>query len=142
VKELQPHPEVERSYAELREEFRATHLADLRSQFADHKYARRWNWIKELGERYPSPVDWALEMLKRLDAPVKLDFGLSETPESLGEKLNKQAIAALEHEQVTWDDSVEGVVDHDAAPMPDHRTLTDDEICDYVEREIERSREK
>lgn len=133
------HPDQQPSYHELREEFRATHLADLHSQFGQ-RHSRGWNQIiTELGRKEFTPEGWALEMLRRLDALVVQDFGLPEAPEALSRKLEEQGQASLLHESVTWDPSVEGTADHDASPC-DLSSMTDDQISDYVAREIERSK--
>lgn len=145
MREIQPHPEIRRSYYELRQEFRAQALENLRNRF-NAKHIRGWNAIVERASRqmYTARA-WALEMVRRVGecSPITtLDFGLKRCPPALGQKIEGLAEKADLHESVTWASNVEGVIDHDAPWMPDPDTMTDDEICDYVESAIEFSREK
>lgn len=146
MKEIQPHPEIERSYYELREEFRAQALENLRNRF-NARHVQGWNSIVERPSRQMYTArGWALEMVRRLGecsgGVSSLDFGLARCPNGLGEKIEALAEKADLHETVTWAADVEGVIDHDAPFLSDLESMTDDEICDYVDRAIERSREK
>lgn len=136
MRELAPHPEEQRSYAELREEFRAAHLIDLRSQMSKHPIG--WGVIGEPGRsraHYDSE-SWAREMLRHLDTPVNQTFALDRVPESVWKQMAEQAEKSLLHESVTWSDDVGGVVDHDAAPCAPIESMTEEEICNYVEAAI------
>lgn len=138
--EIIPHPDEQRSYAELRSEFRSEALANLRAQFSG-THPLGWNMIGDsttARDKY-SADDWAYEMLCRLDGHVQQDFGLREVKLTWSARLEKEAQAALLHESATWDDSVSGVTDHDAPACPPVELMTDDQICDYVNKSIEDS---
>ena len=79
MREISPHPEQQRTYAELREEFRAENQKRIHSQLMTHPVG--WGVLSDLParDRY-SKEDWRDDMLRRLDAPVSLDFGLSDVP--------------------------------------------------------------
>jgi hypothetical protein len=133
--ELTPHPDEQRSYAELRSEFRATHLADLRSQMQPHSHG-----LMRIGDLLPSsPPERSRALDGALCDPVRQDFGLDSVPTRFGPELESLAQKALLHESVTWDDSVSGVTDHDAPPCPDVTSMTDDDLCDYVDYAIKES---
>jgi len=136
-----PHPDEERSYAELRSEFRAASLAFLRASYADYRHQLGWDVIGDpaTARAHYSAEQWRDQMLLRMDAPVEQDFGLTEAQHTWSARLEKEAQAALAHEQVTWDDSTAGVVDHDAPPCADVTTMSDDDLCDYVDRSIKES---
>jgi len=175
--ELTPHPDAERSHAELRSEFRASALANLRSQYAGH-HPVGWQMIGDTStsrDKY-GPSDWGYEMLCRLDGHVTQDFGLqpgkhyyqcskcsfrsNATNDSvpsctyhgdtmaleftddmmrLSVRLENLAKESVLHESATWDDSVAGVTDHDSPACAPVESMTDDEICDYVNKSIEDS---
>jgi hypothetical protein len=138
--ELIPHPDSQRSYAALRAEFRASALAALRDQYAGH-HPVGWLMIGDSAharDRYDAE-SWSFEMLHRLDEPVTQDFGLDSVPAAVSVKLEEQAQAAALHESVTWDDSVSGVCDHDAPPCQDVHTMTDVQLCDYIDAAIKES---
>ena len=140
-REITPHPEEQRSYAELRDEFRQTALVNLRGQFNSH-HELGWSMIGDPARsraRY-SPEEWVKEMLLRLDEPVTQEFGLDDIPFTVSVKLEQQAQAAMLHESATWSDEVSGVVDHDA-PACDLAAMSDDQVCDYIADAIERSRD-
>lgn len=132
---LTPHPEEQRSLAELREEYRAKHRAELRWQMTHHL---GWGVIgaPEKSRVHYSAEEWAREMLTRLDAPV--NWELSGEVKEAG-KLEELAQKALLHEQVTWAEGTEGTVDHDAPPCKPVHLMTDEEIVRYVDHAIERS---
>lgn len=138
IQELIQHPDIERSAFELRAEFRAMRRAEIHSQLQSHPC--RWGVLADgpARDRFDT-THWAMEMMHRLDSPVTQDFGLIEVPRSLGERLETLAHKAILHDSVTWDDSVEGTVDHDAPPCADVTTMTDSELCDYVDRAIQES---
>jgi hypothetical protein len=133
--ELTPHPDEQRTYAELRSEFRAAHLADLRSQMHPHSHGL-WR-IGYLLSTDPELRARALD--SAMCAPVRQDLGLDFAPAKLGSELESLAQKSLLHESVTWDDSVSGVTDHDAPPCPDVASMTDDDLCDYVDYAIKES---
>jgi hypothetical protein len=133
--ELTPHPDEQRTYAELRSEFRAAHLADLRLEMHPHSHG-----LMRIGDLLPSsPIDRVRALDSAMSAPVRQDFGLDSAPAKLGSDLESLAQKSLLHESVTWDDSVSGVTDHDAPPCPDVTTMTDDQLCDYVYYSIKES---
>lgn len=143
--EIVPHPEEQRSYAELREEFRADALANLRSKY-EGQHPLGWNMVgdhardhfsQEYAPGQTSP--WALEMLRWLDEPVSQDFGLGAVPFTESVKIEEQAQRALLHEQVTWEEGTEGTVDHDAPACAPVETMSDEELADYVDRSIKES---
>jgi len=136
VKDILPHPEQQRSYAELREEFRAEALSNLKKQMTCHHL--NWSVIgdPEKSRAKFTAYDWTLEMLKHLDDPCSQSFNLNSVPDKLWSRLSRYASESLLHESATWDDSVAGVTDHDAPPMPDPFEMSDDEICDYVEKVV------
>lgn len=130
-----PHPEEQRTYAELRTEFRADNLERIRSEFAG-QHPVGWNMIGDpttARDGY-SASQWRDEMLKRMDEPVIQDFGLSEVPLSVWIKMADQAVNAEYHDSVTWEEGE----DQDASPC-DLSSMSEDEICDYVDREIRES---
>jgi hypothetical protein len=133
--ELTPHPDEQRTYAELRSEFRATHLSSLRLEMHSHSHG-----LMRIGDLLPSdPLARALALDSAMCAPVRQDFGLDFAPAKLGSDLESLAQKSLLHESVTWDDSVSGVTDHDAPPCPDVTSMTDDDLCDYVDYAIKES---
>lgn len=140
MREIQPHPEEQRSYAELREEFRAEHTSNLRAQMSSHH--RGWCVIgdPESSRVHFTASQWARELDKHLCEPVTQDFGLNSVPQAMWEWLEDLASKSLLHDSVTWEDSVEGVVDHDASPCPPVESMTDYEICEYVDRSIKESK--
>jgi len=141
-----PHPDEQRSLAELRSEFRASALANLRAQYTS-RHQVGWNIIGDPATARPrySAEQWAMEMDRHLLDPVTQDFGLGAAdPYSYptfywAQKLEKQAQAALEHDSVTWADGTEGVVDHDAPACADVTTMSDDDLCEYVDYAVKES---
>lgn len=142
IREIEQHPEQQRTYAELRTEFRTAALERIRDSYTgyhpigwamsgDPIYAR---------DRYTAE-EWSCLMDRRLREPVTQSFGLDSAPLSLGEELESLAQKSMLHESVTWDASVEGTVDHDAPACADILRMSDDDICAYVESAIEASRE-
>ena|SRR6202140_4142333 len=134
-----PHPDEQRTYAELREEFRAANRERIHDNLLTHPLG--WG---VLGDPSKSRVrftaeEWSLQMLFHLDAPVTQDFGLGDVPAKFIARIEAQVRAALEHDSVTWDDSVPGVVDHDAPPCCDVGAMSDDELCDYIDTAIKES---
>lgn len=131
-----PHPDEQRSYAELRKEFRLTHRQSLIDQMSTHPLG--WGIIGDplrARDRYTAE-EWAIELDHHLLTPVIQDFSLDRVPVEMWDRLAKLAHNSLLHESVTWDDEVEGVVDHDAPPCPPVDTLTDEQLCQYVEDSI------
>lgn len=133
--DVTPHPDEQRTYAELREEFRAASLAFVRTNYAGH-HPIGWQMIGDysMARDVFNAEDWCREMLSHLDAPVKQDFGLGNVPLAWSIRLEKQAQAAAAHDSVTWDEGV----DQDAPPC-DLAGMTDDDLCDYVDRSIKES---
>jgi hypothetical protein len=138
--EITPHPDEQRSLAELRSEFRSESLANLRSQYAG-KHELGWNIIgdPETSRSHFTPEQWAYEMDRHLLSPVSQDFGLNDVPSATSVKLEKQAQAALSHDEVTWSDDTEGVVEHDAPACCEVGQMTDEQLCEYVDRSIKES---
>jgi len=138
--ELTPHPDEQRSLAELRSEFRAQHLADLRSQYAGY-HPVGWAMIgdPEMSRSQFTAHEWSEQMLRWLDAPCTQDFGLPAVPAATVDRLYKLAEESLLHESATWDSSVDGVTDHDAPPCADVLTMTDEQLCTYIDQAIEAS---
>ena len=68
------------------------------------------------------------------------DFGLADVPMALSEKVEDLAQKALLHDDVTWEDSVDGVTDHDAPACPDVLRMSDEDLCSYVDAAIKGSR--
>jgi hypothetical protein len=139
---ITPHPEQERSYAEMRDEYRAQNLQRIRGLLKDY----RLNGVKM--KLMGRPLDLQGEarskaLLAALDEPVTQDFGLGDVPMELSVKLEDLAQESVAHDSVTWDDSVEGVVDHDAPEIliPVEK-MTDEELLLYVDTAIENSRRK
>ena len=135
-----PHPDEQRTYAELREAFRAAHLAMLRDQYSGY-HPLGWAMVGDPArarDKYDAE-GWSFEMLHHLDAPVTQDFGLTEARNTWSARLEKEAQAALAHDSVTWNDDVAGVADTDAPPCADVGAMTDDELCDYIDRSIKES---
>jgi hypothetical protein len=133
--ELTPHPDEQRSYAELRSEFRATHLAALRLEMHLHSHG-----LMRIGDLLSSsPPDRVRALDAALCAPVRQDFGLDAVPARFGSDLESLAQKSLLHESVTWDDSVSGVTDHDAPACADVTTMTDYQLCEYVNHAIKES---
>jgi hypothetical protein len=138
--EIIPHPDEQRSLAELRSEFRDQALANLRDQYAGY-HPCGWAMIGDPArarDKY-SAESWSFEMLHRLDDPVTQDFGLTEARHTWSTRLEKEAQAALAHDSVTWDDSVAGVADSDALACADVTHMTDEELCEYVDAAIKES---
>jgi hypothetical protein len=137
--EIIPHPDEQRSLAELRSEFRASALASLRSQYTSH-HQMGWSMTGDPAASRPhySSEQWAYEMDRHLLDPVTQDFGLGAA-HTWSARLEKEAIAALEHDSVTWADGTEGVVDHDSPACADVTTMSDDDLADYVDRSIKES---
>lgn len=142
---LEPHPESERSYAELRSEFRAENLQRIRSLLKDY----RVNGVnmKLLGEPLAAlggttPEKRAKLLLEALDSPVEQDFNLGSVPVEFIQRLGDLVAECDEFEQVTWPDGM-GAVDHDAPPAPiPVEMMTDAEQCEYVDRAIKSSEDK
>ena len=136
---IERYYEEKLSLAALRSQFRAVHLESLRDRIQSHLLG--WGVIGDTmcARSHYDAEQWALEMLHHLDDPVTQSFGLDTVPREIGTRLEDQARAALEHDSVTWDDSVDGVVDHDAAPCAPVETMTDDELCDYIDDSIKES---
>lgn len=134
-----PHPEEQRSLSELRAEFRAANRERLHDQMLSHPIG--WGVIGD--PRYArslyTPEQWAIVMFNHMDSPVTQDFGLDCVPMALWLRLEKQAIDTLHHTAVTWDDSIAGVCDHEAPPCPPVSTMTDEELCDYIDSAIKDS---
>ena len=130
--------EEQRTYAELREEFRAENLVRIHSRLKQHPLG--WGVLSDLPARdkYASEA-WAVEMLRHLDQPVILDFGLGSVPFTESLKLEELAQKALLHDSATWEEGTAGVRDLDA-PACDLDSMTEDEVCDYVNTAIEVSR--
>jgi|ERR1700733_7715324 len=138
--EIIPHPDEQRTYAELRSEFRAATLAFIRANYAGyHPLGFAMIGDPTRARDHYSAEEWSFEMLHRLDSPVTQDFGLTEARFTWSTRLEKEAQAALAHDSVTWDDSVAGVADADAPPCADVTTMTDDDLCEYVDRSIRES---
>jgi len=135
-----PHADEQRSLAELRSEFRSEALSNLRAQYAG-RHPIGWQMIGDpaTARDHYSAEQWAMELDCHLLAPVEQDFGLSIVPDSVSVRMEKEAIAALEHDSVTWADGTEGVVDHDAPACCDVGRMTDEELCDYVDEAIKES---
>jgi hypothetical protein len=140
--EIIPHPDEQRTYAELREEFRAANLQRIRSEFCG-QHPLGWNMIGDPStarDRYTAE-QWAMEMLDRLDDPCRQDFGLtSNHANRLGARLEKQAQAALDHDSVTWPEGTDGTADADAPACCDVGAMTDEELCDYIDTAIQGSK--
>lgn len=133
--EIVPHPDEQRTYAELREEFRSDNLERIRGEFLG-KHPVGWNMVGDpttARDRY-NAVSWCRGMLARLDAPVIQDFGLGSVPGIFSMRLEKQAQAAVAHDSVTWDEGE----DQDS-PACDLENMTDEEIAEYVDRSIRES---
>jgi hypothetical protein len=137
--ELIPHPDEQRSLAELRSEFRASALANLRAQYTSH-HELGWSMTGDPAASRPrySAEQWAYEMDRHLLDPVTQDFGLGAAHQ-WSSRLEKEAVAALEHDSVTWADGTEGVVDHDAPACADVTTMSDDDLCEYVDYAVKES---
>ena len=138
--EITPHPDEQRSLAELRSEFRSAALSSLRSQYTSH-HQLGWSMTGDPATartRY-TPEQWAMELDRYLLSPVTQDFGLGEARHAWSARLEKEAIAALEHDRVTWADGTEGVVDHDAPACADVTTMTDDALIAYVDYAVKES---
>jgi hypothetical protein len=134
--ELTPHPEQQRTYAALRAEFRVAALAALRIQYAGH-HPVGWNMTGDPAaarDRFDA-AGWRDQMLLRLDDPVSQDFGLSSVPAAAWERLDAVAQRALLHDSVTWDEGE----DQDAPACGDVSAMSDDNLCDYVDRSIRES---
>ena len=132
-----PKHDEQPSHAALRAEFRATALANLRAQFSSH-HQLGWSVIGDPAQARStySAAEWAMELDRRLTAPVTQDFGLSGAPASLGSTLEHQASDAATFDLV----SIPGGVDHDAPALGcPVELMTDDEICDYVDAAIKES---
>ena len=136
-----PHPERQRSYAELRSEFRAQRLEDLRSQMSKHQLG--WGVVgdPEKSRVHYTAEQWCREMLLRLDDPVTQDFGLGDLSiddvNLLGALLESLAQESEEFERVTWPPGTEGTVDHDAPALEQPvAAMSDEALCDYVEMSI------
>jgi hypothetical protein len=128
------------SNAELREEYRKLNKLRIHALLMRHPIG--WGVIPEGPSRDRiSREDWVFEMLARLDADVIQSFGLEKVPPHFSERLEKLAQESLHHESATWENSVEGVSDHDAPACKDVEEMTDDELCDYVERSISNKEE-
>jgi hypothetical protein len=138
--EIIPHPEQQRTYFELREEFRRDNQERIHSQLKSHPVG--WGVLgdSELARDRYSAGDWAKSLLAHLDAPVVQDFGLRDVPFTESVRIEKLAKESLLHDSVTWEDGTEGVVDHDAPPCEDVTTMTDERLFEYVDRSIEESR--
>jgi hypothetical protein len=137
--EIIPHPEQQRTFFELREEFRTENQKRIHQLLKSHPIG--WGVIgdsEKARDRYTADA-WAQEMLARLDTPVQQDFGLGDAPFTLSVRLERLANESMVHEMTTWDDSVEGVVDHDAPACADVMAMSDEELCDYVDRSIRES---
>ena len=138
--EIIPHPDEQRSYAELRAEFRAAALSNIRSQFGG-RHPLGWDMAgnpEYARDRYTAS-EWCYQMCRHLDEAIEQNFGLDLVPDSLWSKLCKLAKESLHHESATWNDSTEGVIDHDAPACSDVGAMTDNQISDYVESSIRES---
>jgi hypothetical protein len=141
---IEPHPESEHSYHELREQFRAENLERVRSLLNDY----RINGVKMKLMGQPMALEGATTpearaklLLSALDSPVTQDFGLEDIPADLCKQLDDLVDKCSLSEQVTWAEGTEGVVDHDAPALPvPVDMLTDDELCKYVDQSIEESK--
>jgi len=138
--EITPHPDEQRSLSELRSEFRSTALYNLQSQYAGH-HPVGWNMVGDptRSRNHYDAEHWSFELLHHLNAPVTQDFGLAAVPRVIAIRLSAQAAAALEHDSVTWSDNVSGVTDHDAPACVDVTSMSDDDLCEYVDTAIRES---
>jgi hypothetical protein len=132
-----PHPDEERPLHELRSEFRADNLARIRSEFRG-QHPLGWNMIGDPAtarDKYTAE-EWAAEMDLHLCALVTQDFSLSTVPSSLGVRVEKLAQESITHDLV----SHPGGVEHDA-PACDLASMTDDQVCAYVDAAIHATEE-
>ena len=137
--ELIPHPDAERTYAELRSEFRADNLHRVRSLYAGH-HPVGWAMIGDpttARDKYMAD-DWAYEMLCRLDGHVAQDFGLRNVPFAMAVRVERLAQESLHHSAATWDDGA-GVTDHDAPACAPVESMSDDDLAGYCDRSIKES---
>jgi len=133
-----PHPDEQRSYFELREEFRHENQHRIHDQLFQHPLG--WGVLGDPNyarDRY-APEEWARELDLYLRDSVIQDFGL---PGSDSEQLEKLAKESILFESATWEDGTEGVVDHDAPACKPIDSMTEQEICDYVAWAIKESHE-
>ena len=143
---IQPHPEAERSYYDLREQFRADNVSRIRALLNDY----RVNGVKMKLMGTPlalqggtTPEKRAELLLAALDAPVTQDFGLADVPADIRKQLDDLLGECETFERVTWDDSVAGVVEHDGPAVPiEVEMMTEAEQITYVDHAIEASRRK
>src|ERR1700691_6388173 len=116
---MTPHADEQRSLSELRSEFRADALANLRAQYAGvHQLG--WQIIGDPATsrgRY-SAAQWAMELDRHLLSPVTQDFGLGAA-HRWSARLEKEAIAAREHDRGDRSDGGEPCVDHGAPACAD-----------------------
>jgi len=133
--EIIPHPDERRAYLDLREEFRSENKKRIHERLKSHPVG--WGVLgdSEIARDRYNANEWRDEMLKRMDAPVVQDFGLTDVPFTLSVRLEKQAQASSLHDSVTWEEGE----DQDAPACKDVSTMTDDEIADYVEKSIKES---
>lgn len=151
LREIEPHFNEERSYHELREEFRAQNLQRIRSLLKDYHIVSKDGKqvaLKMMGEPLAlqggtTPAKRAELLDKALCEPVSQDFGLAEVPDSLWQQVEKLAEESMLSTSVTWEEGTEGTVDHEGPPMekPIHE-MSEPELIAYVDDAIEESKRR
>lgn len=137
-RELTPHPDEQRSYSELRSEFRSASLANLRSQYSGH-HPLGWLMIGDSAtarDKYTAE-QWLYEMDRHLCDPVSQYFGLDIVPASFGVRLERWAQESMD--EITFPAGTEGTYEHDGPACCDLGGMTDEQLCDYVDQAIKES---
>lgn len=131
--EREQHPEQERSFHELRAEFRAANLARIRSLLTPlrREVAGKVWCMMTTSDAHPMPSQQVIEAMAQSIAdpsrcPVLRTFDLDRVPEVLRHRLHQKAEESLTFDTV----SVPGGVDHDGPPL---HSLTEQSILDYME---------
>jgi hypothetical protein len=148
---LVPHPHEEKSYYELREQFRAENQARIQRMLRDHEVRRynektgEWDIVVKTGFKVMgdtlgfSPEERGAAMLTDLNTrPVDQLFGLDMVPDYLIDKVEELSAETEVFDKV----NIPGGVEHDAPACPPVETMTEQEICEYVDRAVEDSRGK
>lgn len=136
MREITPHPEMQRSFQELRQEFREENLKRVRGMISSlavsisgriHK-TRFFTDNRKLSELSQQMIEaMASSISNPSRCPIKQTFGLSEVPRYLSEKLRDKA-----RESETFDSvSIPGGVDHDGPPL---ESLDEPSILSYMEK--------
>lgn len=133
---ITPHPYEEKSYYELREQFRAENLARVRSKITEYIIPR--GDYEAITPFKIMPDRHTMEAHK-VSSDGKVTLIETDLFPPLPANLLEQASELAEESLVFDAVDIPGGVDHDGPACPKLDSMTDAEICEYVATTIERS---